>query len=78
MEKQYEPNFQTIKKQTINTAKELWYDYGILDRLSKAETEIQLGNIMTTARKHAEERSDKARGESRKKKSRKKKSNRKS
>lgn len=44
-------NFEKIRKNYIDMAKELYYNDGVIEKLSKAENDIQLENIMISARR---------------------------
>lgn len=44
-------DFEKIRKNYIDTAKELYYNDSVIEKLSKAENDIQLENIMISARR---------------------------
>lgn len=48
-----ERRFKLYKKETINTARELFYGEGVIKKLNAAKTEYELSRIMCEARKNA-------------------------
>lgn len=48
-----ERRFKLYKKETINTARELFYGEGVIKKLNAAKTEYELSRIMCDARKNA-------------------------
>ena len=44
-------DFEKIRKNYIDMAKELCYNDDVIEKLSKAENDIQLENIMISARR---------------------------
>lgn len=47
----YQKDFKTIIKKYIDIAKDLCYDESVIEKLNNAKSEIELDNIMTSARK---------------------------
>lgn len=47
----YKKNFNTIIKHYIDIAKDLCYDESVIEKLKNAKSEIELDNIMTSARR---------------------------
>lgn len=47
----YKKNFNTIIKHYIDIAKDLCYDDNVIEKLKAAENDIQLENIMISARR---------------------------
>lgn len=50
-----ERRFKISQKETINTARELFYDEWVIKKLHSAKTESELSRIMCDARKNASE-----------------------